>query len=295
MDNETNQGWTMSENGEARAPLVPLPMLSCVMPTSGRPAFVAQAIRYFQRQDYGRTELLIAYERESDLPGRSGDPRIIYVLTPPGSTVGAKRNAAVQNAAGTLIAQWNDDDWYAPGRLTAQAAPLLAGEADICGLHDTLFLSMREGTCWRASEELFNRMFTENVHCGTLMYRRSVWQSLARYPATSLHDDAEFLVAAVRQGAHLHRMPGQQMFAYVRHGNNSWRLDERGYLQDPDWSRAELPQLLNVDAAFYGSAFICNRATAMSAHAIAGLLLGKPNAPATGSTSGATMPAAPAP
>src|SRR4051812_39569759 len=194
MENMSKPLSTTPGDAAPIAPAIPLPMLSCIMPTKGRPAFVAQAIRYFQRQDYGRTELLIAYERESDLPGRVSDPRIIYVMTPPGSSSGAKRNAAVQHAAGTLIAQWNDDDWYAPGRLLAQALPILQGNADICGFNDTLFLSMREGSCWRASPELFHRMFPENVHCGTLVYRRSVWQSLARYPATSLHDDAEFLV-----------------------------------------------------------------------------------------------------
>ncbi len=241
------------------SPAIPLPMISCIMPTKGRPAFVAQAIRYFQRQDYGRMELLIAYERESDLPGRIGDPRVIYVMTPPGSSSGAKRNAAVQHAAGTLIAQWNDDDWYAPGRLFAQAVPILQGEADICGLNDTLFLSMREGSCWRASPELFDRMFSERVHCGTLVYRRTVWQSLARYPATSLHDDAEFLACALRQGANLSRLPAHELFAYVRHGNNSWRLDAGGYLQDPDWRRAALPEDMQRDAAFYGSAFVCNQ------------------------------------
>src|SRR3954467_11205837 len=113
MDNMANPFSNTGVDADQPLPAIPLPMISCIMPTKGRPAFVAQAIRYFQRQDYGRMELLIAYERESDLPGRVGDPRVIYVMTPPGSSSGAKRNAAVQHAAGTLIAQWNDDDWYA--------------------------------------------------------------------------------------------------------------------------------------------------------------------------------------
>jgi glycosyltransferase involved in cell wall biosynthesis len=260
MENMANPHSSEASDAIRSPSSIPLPLISCIMPTKGRPAFVAQAIRYFQRQDYGRMELLIAYERESDLPGRTGDPRVIYVMTPPGSSSGAKRNAAVQHAAGTLIAQWNDDDWYAAGRLFAQAVPILRGDADICGLDNTLFLSMREGSCWRPSPELFQRMFADNVHCGTLVYRRSVWQSLSRYPATSLHDDAEFLAGALRQGAHLCRLPAHELFAYVRHGSNSWRLDAGGYLQDPDWHRAALPEELTRDAAFYGSAFVCNRA-----------------------------------
>jgi hypothetical protein len=56
----------------------------------------------------------------------------------PGLSIGAKRNRGCQLARGSIIAQW-DDDRYAPGRLCAQMAPILAGEAHISGLKAEAF------------------------------------------------------------------------------------------------------------------------------------------------------------
>jgi len=36
-----------------------LPLVSCIMPTTGRPRWAQQAIRYFSRQDYPNRELVI--------------------------------------------------------------------------------------------------------------------------------------------------------------------------------------------------------------------------------------------
>jgi glycosyltransferase involved in cell wall biosynthesis len=232
----------------------PLPLVSCVMPTAGRPEMVARALRYFLRQDYPRKELLIAYDHPGDLPPGLTDPRIVLVPGVPGASIGAKRNAAVSHAAGALIAQWDDDDWYAPQRLSAQLAPILAGTADITGLSGTLFLSSSEGQCWQASADLFARLFVENIHGGTLAYRRSVWEHQARYPDRSLREDADFLQAAMSEGARLSRLPGRELFVYVRHGDNSWQFQVGRYLDAAHWRAVPAPACLGADGALYGLA-----------------------------------------
>ncbi len=232
----------------------PLPLVSCVMPTAGRPGMVARALRYFLRQDYPRKELLIAYDHPADLPAGLSDPRIVLVPSTPGASIGAKRNAAVQHAAGALVAQWDDDDWYAPQRLSAQLAPILAGTADITGLNGTLFLSTGDARCWQASADLYARLFVENVHGGTLVYRRSVWERQGRYPDRSLREDADFLQAAMAGGARLCRLPGRELFVYVRHGGNSWQFQAGHYLDQAHWRAVAAPAWLGEDAASYGLA-----------------------------------------
>lgn len=234
-----------------RQPNGSLPLVSCVMPTAGRPEFVAQAIRYFQRQDYPHTELVIAYETPQDIPEKSDDPRISYVLTPSGCSIGAKRNAAVKQSVGAIVAQWDDDDWYSPNRLSAQVEPILQNLADITGLNDTLFLMMYEGICWSVSPTLFSRLFVENVHGGTLTYRRWIWDSLSHYPATSLREDADFLVMAMRKGARLVRLCGRDLYLYVRHQHNSWNFRAGSYLDTSGWSQVGIPDFLGADAGFY--------------------------------------------
>ena len=49
-------------------PATGLPLVSCVMPTANRRPYVAQAIRYFQRQDYPNKELVILDDGEDTCP-----------------------------------------------------------------------------------------------------------------------------------------------------------------------------------------------------------------------------------
>lgn len=228
------------------------PLLSCVMPTRGRAAFVAQSIRYFQRQEYPALELIIVYEQESDLPAGIDDPRIRCIRTPARTSIGAKRNEAVRLARGELIAHWDDDDWYSPQRLSRQAAPILHNLADVTGLNDMLFMARPLGEFWASSRALFRRMFVENVSGGTLVFRRSLWERQGRYPDTSLREDADFLLKILRGGARLCRISGRSLCIYVRHDGNTWKFREGHYLQQAAWTLVPVPDCLpDEDRGFY--------------------------------------------
>lgn len=236
-----------------RAPAAPLPLVSCVMPTCGRPRFVAQAIAYFLRQDYPNRELVIAYEREEDLPQHAADKRIRYLRTAARTSIGAKRNAAVAASRGNIIAQWDDDDWYGVQRLSLQVGPIIDGVADITGMTDTAFLQIDAGQCWHASPALHRRLFVENVCGGSLVYVRAFWETAGGYPLTSLREDADFMLAAMRRGARLCRVPPQGAFVYIRHRANTWKFDEGSYLGAGEWERIAHPDCLADDLAFYAA------------------------------------------
>lgn len=229
-----------------------LPLVSCVMVTRGRAAFVQQSISYFQAQDYPHRELVIVYEDEADLPDpMPGDTRVRCKRVSPGLALGAKRNIGVAEARGDIIAQWDDDDWYAPARLRRQAAPILAGAADITGLRARLFFDLDAWKLWTCSPALHARMFIEDVAGGTLVYRRALWGRPARYPDTNLREDADFLVAAMRAGARLERLSADDLFVYVRHGNNTWRFASGTFLMPADWRDLGAPAWPAETRAFY--------------------------------------------
>jgi glycosyltransferase involved in cell wall biosynthesis len=171
----------------------------------------------------------------------------------PGQTIGAKRNLACRLAQGEIIAQWDDDDWYAPGRISAQVAPLLAGEADISGLAADVFFDLQRWAFWRCTPELHRRLFVEDVHGGTLVFHRRVWEQLAQYANASLAEDATFLRAALRRGARLRRLPGQDLFIYLRHDRNAWAFACGQYLDPHGWQRVPEPPLPPADRAFYAA------------------------------------------
>ncbi|WP_255501068.1 glycosyltransferase [Mitsuaria sp. WAJ17] len=235
------------------APLGATPLVSCIMPTRGRARYVAQSIAYFCRQDWPRRELLIIYEDEQDLPPAHElqDARIRCLRVPLGSSIGAKRNEAVRQARGEVVAHWDDDDWYADGRLSRQVAPLLQGLADITGLNDLLFMALASGEWWQASQALFRRLFVENVSGGTLVYWRRLWLHHGRYPPTSLREDADFMEQVMAAGARLCRLPGRELCVYVRHPGNTWKFRAGSYLQESEWSRVAAPSCMAQDLPFY--------------------------------------------
>jgi glycosyltransferase involved in cell wall biosynthesis len=240
------------------APVVPRvsepPIVSCVMPTRNRAEFALHAVRLFQRQDWERSELLVVDDGDDDLERRlPSDPRIRYLRAPRGESIGAKRNRACGQARGAFIAQWDDDDWYGSRRLSVQVAPLLAGRADMTGLLTPIFFELEGWRFWTCSPPLHRRLFTENVHGGTLVFARRVWDRLARYPNASLAEDAAFLLRARARGARLERVDGRDVFVYVRHGRNSWRFRCGEYLDRGGWQRAPEPPFPPEDRAFYAA------------------------------------------
>jgi glycosyltransferase involved in cell wall biosynthesis len=230
------------------------PMVSCIMPTRDRLDFVRQSVDYFLRQDYPSRELLIVDDGNGDLSTQiQQDDRVRYLRLAPGLSIGAKRNRGCELAKGQLIAQWDDDDWYAPGRLSAQLGPLLSGTADITGLRSDLFFDLPNWKFWRVKPELHRRLFVEDIHGGTLVFTRSCWERLSKYPDCSLAEDAALLRGAMRSGGRLCRMANDGLFIYLRHGGNSWSFKCGDYLDPRGWLPAPPPAFSTGDLAFYAA------------------------------------------
>jgi len=230
------------------------PLVSCIMATRDRADFMLQSIRYFQRQDYSNRELIILDDGARDLSDQiRDDGRVRYIKFAHKISIGAKRNRGCELARGTLIAQWDDDDWYAPNRLSLQIAPILAGNADITALPAGIFFDLSRWTFWRCTPALHRRLFVEDVHGGTLVFRRSCWEALARYPDFSLAEDASFLRRAVQRGARLKKILDADCFIYLRHAGNAWSFECGKYLDPKGWFRAPEPEFPEEDRAFYAA------------------------------------------
>jgi glycosyltransferase involved in cell wall biosynthesis len=236
-------------------PTSDLPLVSCIMPTRNRRDFVRQALMYFDRQDYPNRELIIVddgNDRLSDLipPGS----QVNYIALFQKTSIGAKRNIACEQARGTIIAHWDDDDWYASHRLRHQVMPLLDDRADITGLETPCFFDLTRWQVWTCTPDLHRRLFVGDVHGGTLVYWRWVWERLANYPKASLREDASFLEQACLRGARLHKLPHANSFVYLRHSRNAWHFPLGSYLQPAGWERADLNSFLPpTDLTFYAT------------------------------------------
>ena len=159
--------------GTIATPSTRQPLVSCLMLTADRRAFVPHAIRHFLDQDYPERELIVlddGVEAVEDLI--PVDPRIRYVRLSGRNTVGAKRNIGCEQSRGELIAHWDDDDWMAPWRLSYQAAELQRHGADLCGLRRVWFWGPQKNQLW---EYFYPHSMQAWVAGGTMMYRRDLW------------------------------------------------------------------------------------------------------------------------
>lgn len=219
------------------------PLISAIMPTRNRRSFVRLTLPRFLQQDYPNKELVIVDDGDDAVGDLVSDiPAVKYTHLVARTSIGAKRNLACEQAAGEIIAHWDDDDWYAADRLRYQSAPIVAGEADITGLENAFVLDLPEGKFWTTKPQLHQKMFVGNVHGGTLVYRKQLLSDGLRYPNANLAEDAWLLHYALQRGNRLLRLANAGVFVYMRHGGNAWRECTPGRFLDPaGWQRIDPP------------------------------------------------------
>jgi Methyltransferase domain/Glycosyl transferase family 2 len=199
------------------------PLVSCIMPTHDRRPFVPAAIRLFLRQDFPNKELVIV-DDGTDAVGDlvPADSPIRYVRLSRRTTVGAKRNLACEQAAGSLIAHWDDDDWHAPRRLRCQVEALLDAGADLCGLKTLLFYDRRNDRAWRYAYPDDQRPWLSG---SSLLYRRDFWTG-HRFPEIDVGEDSQFVWRA--DPRRLTALADLTIHVGIIHGRNVAPKDTRG-------------------------------------------------------------------
>ncbi|HEY6136566.1 MAG TPA: glycosyltransferase [Thermoanaerobaculia bacterium] len=218
------------------------PLVSCIMPTFNRRAFIPLALARFREQSYPNRELIVVDDGTDPVGDLLADLRgVRYLRLPRRISIGAKRNLACAEARGEIVAHWDDDDWYSHERLERQIAPIVRGEADVTGLENRFVLQTPFGRFWTVNRTLHRSMFVCDVHGGTLVYRRAIWTSGVRYPEVNLAEDAAFVREAVRRGRKLLRLDNDGIFVYVRHGTNAWKFDAGTFLDPSGWSETAPP------------------------------------------------------
>ena len=230
-------------------PLAPsAPLVSCIMPTGDRRQFLALALTNYLEQDYPNKELIIIDDGDDPIGDLTeGLPGVRYVRLTARATIGGKRNRACREARGEFIAHWDDDDWYAPCRLSRQVAPLAEDRADITGLENAYVLVLPVGDFWTTTADLHRRMFVGDVHGGTLVYRKALFDQGLRYPEVNLAEDAHLIQQACRRGRRLARLANEGSFVYVRHGRNAWRFETGRFLDKAGWQPIDPPPAFSVD------------------------------------------------
>jgi len=187
-------------------------MVSCIMPTANRQAFIPRAIRQFLAQDYPARELIVIDDGQdsiADLVPQMDSIR--YLRLEQHVPIGAKRNIGCDMARGEIIAHWDDDDWMAPQWLRSQVETLSKEGADICGLDKVFFYAPETRQAWRYvyggaqtwvcggtlcfTKDLWRQTGFQEIDIGE--DNAFVWSLHPKHIAISTH--AEFYVATVHR------------------------------------------------------------------------------------------------
>ncbi len=193
------------------------PLVSCVMPTADRRAFVPNAIQFFLRQDYANRELIILDDGSdpvSDLI--PNDPRIRYVRMQQRRTMGTKHNLACEQARGEIIAHWDDDDWFADWRLSYQVSELAKyPEMTLTGLSRLYFYRPSDQRAWEYIYPGTQRPWV----CGsTFCYRKQFW---LKHRFSDVNEGADTVFVWGLQGATVVSLTDNRWLVGIIHSGNT--------------------------------------------------------------------------
>ena len=204
-----------------------VPLVSCIMPTFDRRAYVPTAIRLFLDQDYPERELLIVDDGTDPIGDLvPADARIRYIRLTERRTIGAKRNLACEEARGDVFAHWDDDDWVANWRLRYQVEALTAQDAELVGIQTLLYLDRQLQRGWRFRY----RGGGPWVHDPTFCYRREIWER-QRFPDSNYGLDLTFLRRGPRKRVGV--LDDYRFYVGALHAGNTSPKRTRGSSWEP--------------------------------------------------------------
>jgi len=150
------------------------PLVTCVTPTYNRRGFWPRCVRCFQWQDWPNLEWVIADNGTDPIADLlPSDPRIRYY--PFGGkklTHGTLMNECFRRASGEICIVVDDDDWYAPNRVSKQVQPMIDNPSILTTGTGQLYYYMH------GTKRAFRyRNLTNNRWIGAFAMRKSVWEA----------------------------------------------------------------------------------------------------------------------
>lgn len=213
----------ISRPSEAEAPV-------SVITCTNKQGFMENILQNFMRQEYGNKELIVVLnnnaviEREW-LDRTSGHGNIRVLRMDESKTLGECLNFAVEQAKGSFIAKFDDDDYYAPFYLTDMIDCFKYADAEIvgkysyyCYLEDLGILALRfKGLEYR---------YTDFLSGATMVAKKEVFDSV-RFDSLPSGTDTQFYRACDAKGIRLYSSDrfNYACFRSSKAGLHTWKMD----------------------------------------------------------------------
>lgn len=196
-----------------------LPLISCLMITKDRLDKVKIAVNCFINQTYPNKELIILCDSDDGTREYIKDLNrsdITYIF-PKGSnrTLGDLRNLSVQIAKGDYVAQWDDDDWYHPSRLSVQMYNILKNNMIGCLLGEWILT-------WPSKNYYGISDYRKDGYEGSMLINKNY---LPQYPNKRKYEDTDMMQQYLKNHRHSTIILGkgyEWLYVYLVHGSNTW-------------------------------------------------------------------------
>jgi hypothetical protein len=204
------------------------PPISIVTLVYNRPKFIENAMLNLLHTDYPRDKLEWIVVDDSD-PDQSASHRIIqfeakfspgkvvYVPLPKKTSVGAKRNLAVERASHDICLMMDDDDHYPITSFRRRVAWLLKAKKRYeCAMCTTIAMyDLQKGTS-AVNVPPYDIPFSQRCSEATLTFTKSFWKQRP-FPDVSVAEGDGFLTGRTSS---IVEMPPQQIIVALSHGTN---------------------------------------------------------------------------
>ncbi|QOS78817.1 glycosyltransferase family 2 protein [Paenibacillus sp. JNUCC31] len=203
---------------------------------TNRPQFFDNILQNYNRQRYKGKELIIILNHDSmNLQVYRNRVRkhanVTVYQVPESISLGQSLNAGITRARFSLIAKFDDDDYYSPFYLKEQVKELKRTQSDIVGKHSCLvYLGASKTLLVRSPTE--QNKYVEFVQGGTLLFKKEILKKV-RFTDRSVGEDVTFLRQCRKRGFKTYATSPYN-YVYHRRQNkksHTWRADDHFYLE----------------------------------------------------------------
>jgi glycosyltransferase involved in cell wall biosynthesis len=203
------------------------PLISVICPTYRRPQYLPTAIRCFFQQTYPNKEMIIVdddglWEAGSVARLTGCDDRVTMLRLDSKTSTGTKRNLGAEAAIGSIVCNFDDDDFSHPHRLEDQFQRLLRSGKAVTGYCRTIRFD-------EASRELYTGVNGPPYFVsGTSQMYMKAWWELYPYPDATRGEDSVFSRTA-RLADELAAADPGKMMVIRNHGGNTESINPGRY------------------------------------------------------------------
>ena len=235
------------------------PRLSVIVPTGDRAILLQRCLDQLVHQtiaepfevivvDGGRRPLQLLRKASIYTPDR-----VEILRVDPATSIGERRNLAVQAARGELIAHFDDDDFYHRDYLDLLLQWWDTHQpVDLGGASQFWHYDVFRKRGWKT-----NLWDTGHPYGATFLYRKELWARLGGFQPLQRGEDQEFFLAVERMGGVIASLQDPSLYVYLRHHRNvtapidpifhpQWTEATRAVMGDAVRFYDDLAELVNV-------------------------------------------------